>query len=553
MDPQPGVSRTSFGLWAYLLVGILLLGAGGFLIWRQYPLSGRDADGKPGSNEEAVAVSGTQLYTSYCAPCHGEKGDANGPAARFLYPKPRNFGEAKFRLASTDNGVPTDEDLFRVITRGMPGSAMFPFGHLSETDRHALVATVRELIRSGVETQMVREAAQAGSPIDPADLPQLVAERVKPGEVLEVPADLPTASAESVERGHALYRIACVGCHGEQGKGDGGQDQRDANGMPTKPRDFTRGIFKGGREPERLYARIRLGMPGTPMPSSVQYNTTQLGDLVNFCLSLSDASAQAKVEHQRKRLVVKRSASPMNGNGTEELWQEAEQVPIVVSPLWWRNYAEPELRVAAMHDGEMLAIRFTWRDETRDDRPVRPQDFEDMAAVQLFKGKTEPFLGMGDANGPLDVWLWRARWQTDADVDSVYPNMAVDMYPFEKPGNGTRPHAAANQPPEFLTAQAAGNLTADTAGDVRGSSLQAKGFGTLTLRPRVSQDVRATGAWKDGRWTVTFRRPLKIQDGGGIALSSGDKLSIAFALWDGSAGDRNGQKLVSIWHDLELE
>jgi DMSO reductase family type II enzyme heme b subunit len=151
------------------------------------------------------------------------------------------------------------------------------------------------------------------------------------------------------------------------------------------------------------------------------------------------------------------------------------------------------------------------------------------------------------------VWLWRARWQTDADVDSFYPNMAVDMYPLEKPSAGARLHAAANQPPEFLTARAAGNLTADTAGDVRGSNLQAKGFGTLTMRPRVSQDVSSSGSWKDGRWTVVFRRPLQAKDNSGISLSPGDKLSAAFAIWDGSAGDRNGQKLVSIWHDLELE
>jgi hypothetical protein len=29
--------------------------------------------------------------------------------------------------------------------------------------------------------------------------------------------------------------------------------------------------------------------------------------------------------------------------------------------------------------------------------------------------------------------------------------------------------------------------------------------------------------------------------------------SIAFALWDGAVHDRNGQKQVSIWHDLKVE
>jgi mono/diheme cytochrome c family protein len=523
--------------------------AGIVVLYLKVYRSGEIVDQEPGDQETTQAVDGQQLYANYCASCHGDKGDGNGPAARYLYPKPRNFGEGKFRLASTENSIPTDDDLMGVIARGMPGSAMFPFGHLRDEERRALVAQVRKLIRSATELQLTREAAERGVSLEPSELPQLVEEQTKVGDVFAVPQDLPASSPESLARGRELYKASCLSCHGDTGKGDGGQDQRDDSGIPTRPRDFTRGIFKGGRDPHQLYARIRLGMRGTPMPKTLNLEPVQIGDLVNYVLSLSDPAAQARVEHKRTRLVARK----VNGSIAEESWNSANAVPIVVSPLWWRNYDEPELQVAALHDGKDLAIRLTWRDATCNDRPVRPQDFEDMAAVQLFKGSPEPFLGMGAANKALDVWLWRARWQTDADVESVYPNMAVDMYPFEKPGKGPQRHAAGNQPPEFLTAKAAGNLTADTAGDVRGSNLQARGFGTLTMRPRVSQDVTATGSWKEGRWAVVLRRPLKPEADSGIALAPGDKLSIAFALWDGAAGDRNGQKLVSIWHDLELE
>jgi cytochrome c oxidase cbb3-type subunit 2 len=41
-------------------------------------------------------------------------------------------------------------------------------------------------------------------------------------------------------RGRAVYQRYCVGCHGEQGKGDGPAAAR----LITKPRDFTSGIFK---------------------------------------------------------------------------------------------------------------------------------------------------------------------------------------------------------------------------------------------------------------------------------------------------------------------
>jgi hypothetical protein len=180
-----------------------------------------------------------------------------------------------------------------------------------------------------------------------------------------------------------------------------------------------------------------------------------------------------------------------------------------------------------------------------------------MAAVQWFKGRPEPFLGMGAAGQPLDVWLWRPSWQQRgsdyADVDTTYPNMAVDQYPFEHPGAGPRRHAVQFQNPDFLTALKAGNLQADPGRPSTGGNLTAKGFGTLTMRPRASQAVAAAGVWKDGRWTVVLRRSLAVGAEAGLPLAPGDTVSVAFALWNGSAQDRAGQKLVSIWQDLKLE
>jgi hypothetical protein len=255
--------------------------------------------------------------------------------------------------------------------------------------------------------------------------------------------------------------------------------------------------------------------------------------------------------------VAKRGSNPLAQKISEGDWKHSEPVAVVVSPLWWRHFESPDLHVAALHDGETLALRLTWKDTTRNDKPVRPQDFEDMAAVQLFQGSPEPFLGMGAADKPVDCWLWRASWDAVAgqvaDVDTRYPHMSVDMYPFEKAGRTPRPHAPENQPEDFVTARAAGNQLANPARDFSGSNLQARGFGTLTMRPRVSQVVRARGSWKDGVWTVVLRRPLKVDPEAGLPLTPGGKLSIAFAIWDGAARDRNGQKLISVWHDLELE
>jgi DMSO reductase family type II enzyme heme b subunit len=39
----------------------------------------------------------------------------------------------------------------------------------------------------------------------------------------------------------------------------------------------------------------------------------------------------------------------------------------------------------------------------------------------------------------------------------------------------------------------------------------------------------------------------------GISLAAGDQASVAFAVWDGAAQERDGKKLVTIWQDLVLE
>jgi mono/diheme cytochrome c family protein len=495
-------------------------------------------------------VTGAELYANHCAGCHGDKGDGTGPAARFLYPKPRNFGEGRFRIVSTVNNRPSDQDLLNVITRGMPGSAMIPFAHLSEQDRLALVGHVRQLTREGLVGRYRKQAEDEGDDPNPADLAKKAERAVQPGEPLPVPSTLPPPGKESVARGEKVYQSVCASCHGKTGKGDGGQDQRDEDGTPTRPRDLTRGIFKGGRDPKQLYARIMLGMPGTPMPShSIAFKPDDVGDLVNFILSLSGEAAQAKVEHKRRSLVAKRVPDLPPGETPGAVWAAAPATPIVISPLWWREYAEPDLKVAAVHDGRTLAIRLAWRDASRNDAVTRPEDFEDMAAVQPFKGGPEPFLGMGAGAAQIDLWQWRAGW----DRSAARANSKLDDYPFDAPQYRGLLRDKSKTPPDQLTARAAGNPIAGHDPGVTASNLTAKGVGSTTVRPRASQKVSAQAAWTDGGWVVELRRPLAVGAADGIPLAPGDRCSAAFAVWDGAARDRNGQKLVSIWHDLTLE
>jgi hypothetical protein len=139
------------------------------------------------------------------------------------------------------------------------------------------------------------------------------------------------------------------------------------------PRDF-----QGGRDRAQLYTRIMLGVPGTPMPSSTNFKPDEVGDLINYIQSLSDASTPARVEHHRTRLVVRRASGALADEIPDAAWKDVAPTSIVVSPLWWRDFADPDLRVQAMHDGKTLAVRLSWRDQTRDAQAIRPQNFPDL-------------------------------------------------------------------------------------------------------------------------------------------------------------------------------
>ena len=71
------------------------------------------------------------------------------------------------------------------------------------------------------------------------------------------------------ERGSDRFRTFCQHCHGPTGRGDGPDvdNFKDAWGQPIRPRDFTRGVFRGGDRPGDLWLRLANGIQGSPMPA----------------------------------------------------------------------------------------------------------------------------------------------------------------------------------------------------------------------------------------------------------------------------------------------
>ncbi len=494
------------------------------------------------SSPDLVAL-GRKTYEKECLACHGKDGNGEGEAAYLLYPRPRDFTSGQFRLVSTWDNVPTDEDLFRTISRGMPGSAMPSWAQLPERTRWGLVHYVKSFSKRPLTIQASQDPDADGNDAS---------------GIIAVPKEPPyTKQAEA--RARLTFVKSCAPCHGPTGKGDGQQQQTDSKGFPIRPRDLTLGVYKGNPDPASVYCRIVAGLPGAPMPQSAYLHGEQAWDLVHFVRSLSSDEQRAKVEMRKFRIVAAR-VKELPEHPDSGLWQTAVPVDLHLMPLWWRAERPEELTVRALHDGKDLAILLSWADASHDATAIRPQDFRDAAAVAFSLTPEPPFFAMGQPGGPVNIWMWKAERQADLepafqDIDKVYPNIGIDSYPnllrspIEQP---TRSALTLQSDPTFVTAWGAGNIVADPTRKSATEDLTAQGFGTLRARPRDDQAVDALGVYETGAYHVQLRRALRGGKAEAVALAPGSRAPISFAIWNGAAGDRDGKKSVTIWQELVI-
>lgn len=518
--------------------GVLVL----FLAWSG---SSGEAAAPPSATPDLLAL-GKRTYQRQCAACHGAEGRGDGEAAYLLYPKPRDFTAGGYALVSTWERIPTDRDLFDTIGRGMPGSAMPSWAHLPETTRWALVHHLKSLAAqpwpAPGESEAVGEAGAEGD---------------RRG-VIAVPPE-PAWNDTARARARELFADACASCHGPTGGGDGTQEQFDDRGFPTRPRDLTLGVFKGNPRPGSVYRRIVAGMPGTPMPMSDWAHGEDAWHLAHFVRSLSNDAQRERVEMKRFGIAAPR-VKELPDHPDSWLWTQAPPVNLHLMPLWWRAERPEELTVRALHDGRKLAILLAWVDDTDDHTAMRVQDFRDAVAVEFSPTPEPPFFAMGEAGRFVNIWMWKSKRQADLapafqDLEAVYPNLGIDSYPnlsrspLEQP---SRQAPTLESDPTFVTGWGAGNIVSDPTRLSAAEDLLAQGFGTLQARPGAGDALEAKGVYATGAYRVMFRRAFKT-DKGAVTLSAGATVPVAFAVWNGSAGDRDGKKSVTIWQELKLQ
>jgi mono/diheme cytochrome c family protein len=496
----------------------------------------------------ADLAAGKLLYERHCAVCHGAAGRGDGAAAYLLHPAPRDFGSGRFRLVSTANAMPTQADLIATIRRGMPGSSMPPWEWLAEEDLWNLALYVSHLAVEGQTADLLRWAEEEEDDLSADEARELVTANLVPGEPID-PGPPAASDPVTLEHGRRLYLKMCASCHGESGTGDASVnlsgELRNEDGTPSTARDFTAGIFKGGSTHADIARRIVAGLPGSPMPATTFEDPHDLAALSAFVRSLVKPNAEERVLQRRTTVPVART-SALPAGPSDAAWAEAEAVWIALMPLWWRDQRVEGVIVRALHDGNTIAVRLSWRDASNDKELIGAQSFSDCAAIEISVERDPPLFAMGTVGHPIDIALWRAAWSVDAlaarDVRDRWPGMVDDRFP----------DLLGDLADQAITARAVGNSQALENRPSAAEALMAQGFGTLGARAGAPSSWTAQSTWDEGYWDVVFSRAMNARNEGEPALDPGLSAFLAFAIWDGAFGDRNGQKSVSVWHRLQV-
>jgi DMSO reductase family type II enzyme heme b subunit len=333
---------------------------------------------------------GKPLYEAKCALCHGASGKGDGPAAERLLPKPRDFTAGKFKIRSTPSGqLPTDQDLFQVITGGMPGTSMPAWKVLPEKDRWALVAYVKTFA----------EGFKGAKP----ELAKL------PGEV--------SSSEASIKRGKEMFEaIECNKCHGPAGRGDPapGSDLKDDWGTPVRPANLHKPwTFRGGPGRKDVATRLSTGLMGTPMPTfadSVE-KPEDVWHVANYVRSLGEERP-----NWASFLQIRAASGEVPSDPDAEFWRKMTGAnfpmvgQVIVDP---RNFnpTVDMITVRAVYTAREIVFHLIWDDPTDSD-PKKGAPKPDMVALQFPTGGGDsgerPYFLMGDSNNSVYLLTWQA-------------------------------------------------------------------------------------------------------------------------------------------------
>jgi len=495
------------------------------------------------------SMTSAEIYAYRCSVCHGENGAGDGPAADFLYPRPRDFTMGLFKFKTSPGDLPPgDDDLFQSIKFGLPGTSMPGWSALLTDEQiRELITTIKQFDVSAIwaPEDAPGEDFDDDGRYTKLDLTVVTEREPTDGQI--------PYSVESVAKGESIYEENCRKCHGTEGRGDitSGKFLEDDWGFATWPRDLTMpwtwrasgaayGSTEVGNDEEsrdevirNIYTRLSVGIPGTPMPA---HQATNEGEedaiaeedrwhVANYAYSFGIDSSPPGA---RRVIEAIKTADELPGSVDDDAWQQAPAstfnlVPNVVKEERLFTPLNTAVSVRALYNDSEIAFLLEVNDRTESlpggpvmtyfssgaDRTM----YSDAFAIQFPNEGAyatapveKPLYRHGDSKHHTTIWYWNAG--------SVEPLVEPQAALLDASGPDSR--LVSREAPEF-------------------------------------DELATQGSWQDGRWRVLMKRPRNNDDDSSdIDFPEGQFIPISFANWDGNNLEVGSRHTFTSWYWLLL-
>ncbi len=494
--------------------------------------------GIPDPVQQDLLEKGKKVYFKRCVWCHGVEGGGDGPSADRLFTRPRNFIQGTFKIRTTDSGqLPKDEDLFKTVKNGLPGSAMPAWGEfLKEDEIKAVIQFVKTLVQDrdfndaeDEEVELMEFGSNPWGTTGPYHLGV-------PQEAIDAGKEIFTANK-------------CFECHGGEGRGDGNPTMKDDWGFPIVAADWSQcWNFRGSRrnhfDPFNVVRTVSTGLNGTPMPNFREKITVE--DRWKLAAFVNSLCPRKKID--------KLTSKPIPDFLISSIYTEGDIAEKIDDPMWQSSDNDP-----------LIVAR-------SEEKAVNPRKNYIALAGQITRGKR-------NFDPKVDNLWVSSRWNKDKGVyylveyhlrflssdpefpDAVaiqWPAKLQDLFGAEKPyfimGDSKKPvdvWRASFMPKDYSSTNAPKEEGYQL--DVTVDEFNGRGFDALEPKETEATVKVVDSIFHQGRVKILFHRALTTDGEMDVQIPPEQFVPVSFFQWAGDDKEKDEHMAISTWYYTILE